>query len=81
MRQGASVVWHFSLPLVNSFNKTKAAVFQCRLCFLRGFPFAVKLDFSFIRTLLLNFVYLNRFMAIVLLSEVKALLIRFVDNY
>jgi len=36
---GASVVWHHSLPLINSFNKTEAAVFSCRLCFLRAFPF------------------------------------------
>ena len=39
MRKGASVVWHHSLLLMNSFNKTKAAVFSCRLCFLRAFPF------------------------------------------
>ena len=39
MRQGASVVWHHSLLLMNSFNKTEAAVFACRLCFLRAFPF------------------------------------------
>ena len=39
MRQGASVVWHHSLLLMNSFNKTEAAVFSCRLCFLRAFPF------------------------------------------
>ena len=39
MRYGASVVWHYSLPLMNSFNKTEAAVFSCRLCFLRAFPF------------------------------------------
>jgi len=25
--------------LMNSFNKTEAAVFSCRLCFLKGFPF------------------------------------------
>ena len=37
--QGASVVWHHSLPLMYSFNKTEAAVFSCRLCFLRAFPF------------------------------------------
>jgi len=24
---------------MNSFNKTEAAVFSCRLCFLRAFPF------------------------------------------
>ena len=35
----ASVVWHHSLLLMNSFNKTEAAVFSCRLCFLRAFPF------------------------------------------
>jgi len=28
-----------SLPLMNSFNKTEAAVFSCRLCFLGAFPF------------------------------------------
>jgi len=39
MRKGASVVWFLSLQLMNSFNKTKAAVFSCRLCFLRAFPF------------------------------------------
>ena len=39
MRQGASVVWHHSLLLINSFNKTEAAVFSYRLCFLRAFPF------------------------------------------
>ena len=37
--RGASVVWHHSLLLMNSFNKTVAAVFSCRLCFLRAFPF------------------------------------------
>jgi len=31
MRKGASVVWHHSLLLMNSFS--------CRLCFLRAFPF------------------------------------------
>ena len=39
MREGASVVWHHSLLLMNSFNKSEAAVFSCRLCFLRAFPF------------------------------------------
>ena len=39
MRYGASVVRHHSLPLMNSFNKTVAAVFSCRFCFLRAFPF------------------------------------------
>ena len=33
------MVWHHSLPLMNSFNKTEAAVFSCRLCFLSAFPF------------------------------------------
>ena len=31
---GASVVWHHLLLLMNSFNKTKAAVFSCRLSLL-----------------------------------------------
>ena len=33
---GASVVWHLSFPLTNSFNKTEAAVFAFRPCFLRA---------------------------------------------
>ena len=33
------MVWHHSLPLMNSFYKIEAAVFSCRLCFLRAFPF------------------------------------------
>ena len=32
-RLGASVVWHLSLPLMNSFIKTEAAVFSFRACF------------------------------------------------
>ena len=32
-------MWHHSLLLMNGFNKTEAAVFSCRLCFLGGFPF------------------------------------------
>jgi len=36
---GVSVAWHLSLLLINGFNKTEAAVFLCRLCFLRAFPF------------------------------------------
>jgi len=32
-------VWHHSLLLMNSFNKNEAAIFSCRLCFLRAFPF------------------------------------------
>jgi len=39
MRLGASVLWHHSLLLMNGFNKTEAAVFLCKLCFLRAFPF------------------------------------------
>jgi len=39
MRQGASVVEHHLLPLMNRFNKTEAAVFSCSLCFRRAFPF------------------------------------------
>ena len=39
MRQNASVVWHHSLLLINSFNKTEAAVFSCRQCFLKSFSF------------------------------------------
>jgi len=39
VRWGASVVWRRSLPLMNGFNVTEAAVFSHRLCFLRAFPF------------------------------------------
>jgi len=32
-------MWHHSLLPMNSFNKTEAAVFSCRLCSMRAFPF------------------------------------------
>jgi len=48
-----SVVWHHSLPLMNSFNKTEAAVFSCRLCFLRAFPF-ISLKFLYYEKYLLS---------------------------
>jgi len=32
-------VWHLSFLLMNSFNETEAAIFPCRMCFLRAFPF------------------------------------------
>ena len=38
--RGASVVWHLLLPLMNSFNKTEAAVFLCRLCLISGTLFS-----------------------------------------
>ena len=47
MRQGASMVWHLSLPLMNSFNKTEAAVFPYRLCFLRVFSFISLIYYGF----------------------------------
>jgi len=31
--------WQLLLSLINSFNKTEAAVFTCRLCFTGAFPF------------------------------------------
>jgi len=31
---GASVVWYFSLPLINSFNKPRLTFPLCMLCFL-----------------------------------------------
>ena len=51
MRKGASVVWHHSFLLINSFNKTEAAVFSCRLCFLGAFPFISLVQFSFLQML------------------------------
>ena len=48
--EGASVVWHLSLPLMNSFNKTEAAVVLCRLCFQGAFLFSL-LHLLFILTL------------------------------
>ena len=56
MRQGASVVWHHSLLPMNSFNKTEAAVFSCRLCFLRAFPFSSLIFFH-----ITNIFFLLRF--------------------
>ena len=55
MRWGTLVVRHHSLLLMNSFNKTEAAVFSCRLCFLRAFPFIslIILLFLFRKTLVI----------------------------
>jgi len=39
MRKGASVVWHHSLLLMNSFNKTEAAVFFVQVMLPEGIPF------------------------------------------
>ena len=33
---------------INGFNKTEAAVFSCRLCFLRAFPF-ISLEIGIIK--------------------------------
>ena len=35
----APIEWHFSFPLMNSFNKTKAAISPFKLCCHRTFPF------------------------------------------
>ena len=43
--------WDHALLLMNGFNKTEAAVFSCRLCFLRAFPF--------ISLILLVFIYFD----------------------
>ena len=39
MRKGASMVWHPSLPLMNSFNKTKAAIFSMQAMLSQDYPF------------------------------------------
>ena len=39
MRQGASELWHISLPLMNSFNKTEAAIFPMPSMLSQDFPF------------------------------------------
>jgi len=67
---GASVVWHYSLLLINGFNKTNTAVFSCRLCFLMAFPFIslmvlnglVRLNrtFPFISLILLDLLDMHR---------------------
>jgi len=58
MRLGASVVWHLSLPMMNSFNKTEAAIFPCRICFLRAFIsliIPVMNHFQFIKKLYMSY--------------------------
>jgi len=52
MRWEVSVVWYLSLPLMNILNKTEAAIFHCRLCFLRAFPFI-----SFIYYFIIIFIF------------------------
>jgi len=39
MRYGASVVWHLSWPLMDSFNKTEAAILLKQAVLREGFPF------------------------------------------
>jgi len=39
IRWKASVEWHLSLPLMNSFNKTDADIFHMQTVLLRAFPF------------------------------------------
>ena len=39
MSQGASFEWHFSFPLMNSFNKTKAAVVAKQTMLSNDFSF------------------------------------------
>ena len=39
IRLTIAVLFCVSIRFMNSFNKTEAAVFSCRLCFLRAFPF------------------------------------------
>jgi len=46
-RKQKSIIWHISLPLMNSFNKTDAAVFPWRLCFLKALPFLSLLHILF----------------------------------
>jgi len=38
-----SKVWHLLLPLMNSFNKTQAAVFPMQTMLLENFPFLLRL--------------------------------------
>jgi len=38
MRKGTSVVWHISLPLMNSFIKMEAAIFLMQAILLEHFP-------------------------------------------
>jgi len=43
--------------MMNSFNKTEAAVFSCRLCFLRAFPFISLMVIHLVNlTYFLNFI-------------------------
>ena len=59
MRQGASVEWHPSFPLMNSFNITEAAIFPIQALLPEGFPFHqfnftyVYVSVSFIQILML----------------------------
>ena len=53
MHNVETVKRHHSLLLMNSFNKTEAAVFSCRLCFLMAFPF---ISLSLITTNMLRYV-------------------------
>jgi len=45
------MVWHRSLPLMNSFNKTKAAIFSMQAMLPEGFSFS-QWHFSFLNSIL-----------------------------
>ena len=56
------MVCYHSLLLMNSFNKTEAAVFLCRLCFLRAFLFISLSNGGAHNMLIINKVYLHAYL-------------------
>jgi len=63
-------MWHHSLLLMNGFNKTEAAVFSCRLCFLRAFPL-ISLFTSYILTNFRQYIVIMRVCQMKLYMHVK----------
>jgi len=52
MHYGASVVWHLSLPLMNSFSKTEAAIFPKQAMLLQDTTFSQNKILMFIEATL-----------------------------
>jgi len=51
-----SVVWHLSLPLMNGFNKTEAAIFLMQAVLYEGFLFSQLKQFISLYVILVFFV-------------------------
>jgi len=76
---GASVVWHISLPLINSFNKPEAAIYPMKAVLPEVFLFS-QLNYKYLQciqlvTLFLLFTQLFEFLFVLLVNKNPYLLL------